>query len=83
MMSLICGTYIKKNYIQNRNRFTGIESKLMVTKEEMWEEGRMNQELGMNTLNMDLLHSTGNSTQSSVITYIKKGSKTECIYVYT
>ena len=66
-----------KNYIQNRNRFTGIESKLMVTKGEMWEEGRMNQELGMNTLNKDLLHSTGNSTQSSVITYIKKGSKTE------
>jgi len=43
----------------------------------MGGEGRMNQELEMNILNKDLLHSTGNSTQYSVITYIKKESKKE------
>ena len=32
--------------------------------------------------NKDLLCSTGNSTQYSVITYIRKESKKEWIYVY-
>ena len=32
--------------------------------------------------NKDLLYSTGNSTQYSVMTYIRTESKTEWIYVY-
>ena len=32
--------------------------------------------------NKDLLYSTGNSTQYSVITYMRKESKRECIHVY-
>jgi len=31
---------------------------------------------------MDLLYSTGNSTQHSVVTYMGKESKNKCIYVY-
>ena len=58
----------------------------MVTKGETWR-GEINQELGMNkhTLlyirqitNKDLLYSTGNSTQYSVITYIRKESESLC-----
>ena len=59
----------------------------MVTKAEMWRGGII-QELGMNTqallcirwiTNKDLLYSSGNSTQNSVITYIRIFKK--CIYV--
>ena len=62
----------------------------MVTKGETWWGG-INQEVGMNihTLlcirqitNKDLLYSTGNSTQYSVITYMRKKTKKEQIYVY-
>ena len=54
-----------------------MENKLMVTEGETWW-GRINQKLGMNihtrtanvrqTINKDLLYSTGKSTQYSVIT---------------
>ena len=78
------------NYLQNRNRLTDIKNKLTVTKGEMWRGG-INQELGMNihTLlyirqitNKDLLHSTGNSAQYSVITDMGNESEKEWIYVY-
>ena len=54
-------------------------------------EGRINWEFGINiytllyikqTINKDLLYSTGNSTQYSVMTYMGKGSKKEQIYIY-
>ena len=63
----------------------------MITKGETWGGGGINQELGMNihTLlyirqiaNKDLLYSTGNSTQYPEITYMRKESKKEGIYVY-
>ena len=66
------------------------QNKLTVTKGETWGGG-INQELGMNThtllcirqiTNKDLLYSTGNSIQYSVITYMRKESKKERIYVY-
>ena len=61
----------------------------MVIKGETW--GGLNQELMMNihTLlyikqitNKDLLYSTGNSTQYSVMTYMGIESEKEWIYVY-
>ena len=59
----------------------------MVTKGETWRGG-ISQEFGINThttkyeiTNKDLLYSTGNSTQSFVITYIGKESEKELIYV--
>ena len=39
MISLICGIlkkWYKLTYLQNRNRLTGFETKLMVTKGETW-----------------------------------------------
>ena len=57
----------------------------------IWERGGTNWEIRMDiyTLlsikyitNKDLLYSTGNSTQYSVMTYIGKESKKEWIYVY-
>ena len=61
----------------------------MVTKEETWGR-RISQELGMNMhtplyirkiTNKDLLYSTGNSTQYSVITYMRtKSKKNEYMY---
>ena len=62
--------------MQNRNKPTGIENKLMAAKRE--RGGGINQEFGINinTLlhikqitNKDLLYSTGNSTQYSIIDY--------------
>ena len=73
------------NLFTNRNRLTDIENKLMVTKGEMWRGG-VNQELGINIhtplyirqiTNKNLLYSTGNSTQYSVITYMRKESEKE------
>ena len=55
----------------------------MVTKREMWLGG-INQELGTNmhillyikkVNNKNLLYSTGDSTQYSMITYMRKGTK--------
>ena len=37
---------------------------------------------GFKITNEDLLYSTGNSTQNSVITFMGKQSKSEWIYVY-
>ena len=58
---------------------------------QMGKGGGINQEVGINIytllytkqiINKDLLYSTGNSTQYSVITYMRKESKKEQIYVY-
>ena len=55
------------------------------------EGGRINQEVGINiytllyikqVVNKDLLNSTENSAQYSVITYMGKESEKEWIYVY-
>ena len=63
------------------------ENKLMVTK----GGGGIYQEFGINiytliyikqVIDKDLLYSTGNSTQYSVITYMGKESEKEWIYVY-
>ena len=68
------------------------ETDLQISKTNLWlpkgkhRGGGINQELGMNihTLlyirwiaNKDLLYSTGNSTQYSVMTYMRKESKKE------
>ena len=51
MISLICGILKEKwhkwTYLQNRNRLTDTENKLMVTKGKTWGGG-INQELGIN-----------------------------------
>ena len=78
-------TFLKQHkwtYLQNRNRRRDLKTKVTVTKGEMWW-GVINQELGMNTHTLlysytrqitskDLLFSTGNSTQCSVIIYMGK-----------
>ena len=62
----------------------------MVTKGERSRRG-INYEFGINiytllyikqVTNKDLLYSTGNSTQGSVITYMRKEPKKELIHVY-
>ena len=68
------------------------ETDIQTEKTNLWlpkgkcQGGRINQELGMNTCtlpcirqinNKDLLYSTGNSTQYSVITYMRKESTKE------
>ena len=67
---------------------TDVENKLMVTR---GERGGINWEIGIDTYtllyikqitNKDLLYSTGNSTQYSVMTYMGKESKKEWTYVY-
>ena len=61
----------------------------MVTRGE--RRGGINWEIGIDIYillyikqitNMDLLYSTGNSTQYSLMTYMEKESKKERIYVY-
>ena len=75
-------------YLQNRNRLTGFEDKLMVSKADriggrvwtgVWDwpvhivvDGRAYS---------DLLHSTGSSAQSSVIMYVGKEPETEWVCV--
>ena len=63
--------------LQNRNRITDLENKLMVTKGERLAGGCINWEFGIDIYillylkwmtNKDLLYSRGNSTQYSVIT---------------
>ena len=77
-----------KTNLQNRNTLTDFKDKLMGTKGERWENG-INKEFGINIytllyikqiINKDLLYSTGNSAQYSVITYMEKDSKKEWIY---
>ena len=91
IISLICG--IQKNgtdeQLQSRNRDTDVENKLMYTK-----GGRgsgMNWEIGIyiytlvcikQITNENLLYSTGNSTQCSVVTKMGRKSKKQGIYVY-
>ena len=76
-------------YLQNRNRVTDVENKLTVTNGERGKE--INWEIGIDiyTLwyikqitNKNLLYSTWNSTQYSVMTYMGEVSKKEWIYVY-
>ena len=96
MTSLLCGTQFlkryKQTYLQNRNRRTDIENQLTVTKKERGQWGRgIYQKLGMNlhTLqyirqipNKDLLYGTGNSTQYSVMTCMRKEfKKSEYVYM--
>ena len=57
-----------------------LENKLMVTKGERWGEAGINiytQLYIKQIINKDLLYSTGNSTQYSVITYTGKESEKE------
>ena len=74
--------------LQNRNTLTDFKDKLMGTKGERWENG-INKAFRINIytllyikqiINKDLLYSTGNSAQNSVITYMEKDSKKEWIY---
>ena len=74
----------KWTYLQNRNRVTDVENKLMVTRGK--GGGGINWEIGIDiytllyikqTTNKDLLYSTDNSTQYSVMTYMGKASKIE------
>ena len=62
----------------------------MVTKGDTWQE-EIKQEFGINihtiiyvkqTINKDLLYSTGNYTQYSVKNYMGKESEKEWIYAY-
>ena len=75
---------MQMNLFTNRNTVTDIESKPMVTS---WERGgEINKEIGIDiyTLlyikqiaNKDLLYSTWNSTQYSIMTHIRKEPKKE------
>ena len=40
MWNLILKTWYKCTYLQNRNRLTDIEDKLVVTKGDTWQRGR-------------------------------------------
>ena len=85
---------LKKNDTNELIYKTEIESQMQKT--NLWlpggkHGGGINWEIGIDiyTLlyikqitNKDLLYSTGNSTQYSVMTYMGKESKKECIYVY-
>ena len=96
IIQLICGILKKKKrykwtYLQNRNRVKDVENKFMVTK-GVWCGGGINWEIGINIYallyvkqitNKDLLYSTGNSTQYSVMTHMGKESKKGWIYVKT
>ena len=78
------------NLFTKQNGLTDIENKRTVTKGE--REGGINQEFGSNMYTLlhikqinskDLLYSTGNYTQHSVITYMGKESEKRidiCIY---
>ena len=73
----------KLTYLQNRNKFTDFE-KLLVTKGDRWRVGGMGWGFGTGICTLrymewlakgDLLYSTGNYTQYSVIIYVGKESK--------
>lgn len=77
-------------YLQNRNRVTDVENKFMVTKGER-VRGGINWKIGTDIYTnikqitkKDLfnIQYSGNSTQYSLMTYMGKESKKECIYVY-
>ena len=78
------------NFVKTETESQIQETNLWLPGESQGEGGGINWEIGMDiyTLlyikqmaNKDLPHSTGNSTQYSVMTYAGKGSK-ECVYVY-
>ena len=88
-----CGIQKKwyRSYLQSINRDTDIGNKCVNTKGK--GEGGRNWEIGIDIYtrfilcikqitNENLLYSTGNSTQCSVVTYTVKESKKEWIYVY-
>ena len=75
---------------KNRNRLTGLENELMITKGEECG-GDMVKEFGIDMYILlylkwitkrDLLHSTGNSTQYSITTLLGKEFLKEEIHVY-
>ena len=79
--------YLKKwykwTYLQNRNRLTEFENKLIVTKVERWRGG-IHQAFGIHiytlqyikqVINKNLLYSTGYTTQYSIIMYMAKDWK--------
>ena len=92
MISLICGVY--KNNTSELIYKTETDSQTSKTnlrfpKREGWRG--INQEVRINRytliyiksiINKDLLYSTGNSTQHSVITYMGKESEKEFSYMY-
>ena len=72
----------KRTYFQNINRVTDTKNTLMVIKGEEVGWDKLGEWTDIYTLlyiqqitNKDLLFSTGNSTQYSVMTYTKKESK--------
>ena len=75
-------------YLQNRNRLTNIEKKLndyqkgnivrRRDKLEAWYDYYLIRLI----INKDLQYSTGNSSQCSVITYVRKEYKEEYMYMY-
>ena len=73
----------KWTYLQNKNRLTDIENKLIVTRGE--RKGGINWDFGINRyrllcikhIDKDLLCSTGNDTQYLIITYKGKESDKE------
>ena len=82
---------IQKTYLQNRNRFTDFENKFKVTKAQEMLGGGMDWDFGIGIctllymewlINEDLLHSTGNSPQYSVITFMGKVSEKEWMFLY-
>ena len=77
-----------KDNLQNRNRLTDIEKKLMVTKGETWGGINLEFEIKIYTLlyvkqinNKGLLYSTGDYTQYLMLTYNKKETEKN-IYIY-
>ena len=80
----------KRTYLQNRNRLTDMENRLVFAKGEGCERG-MDCELGISRCkllytawinNKVLLYSTGNHIQCPVIKHNGKENEKECIYVY-
>ena len=94
MMLLTCGILKTKGckwtYVQNRNRPTYIENKLMVTKGGT--KGGINWEFGISWSKLlyikyiaikDLLYSTGTYTQYFVILFNGQESEKEYIHIYS
>ena len=81
---------VQMNFLQNRNKVTDVENKLMVAKEEgvgggmEWEDGVSRCELlYMECINNKvLLFSIGNHSQYLMINHNGKEYKKECIYIY-
>ena len=95
----LCNSFISRNwckiwhkwpYLQNRNRLTGIENRLVVAKGE-GEGGGVDWEFGISRgkllhigwiHNKVLLYSTGNNIQYPVINHHGKEYKKECISIH-